>query len=113
MALEEAICVYEPWWAGYPRCKLLLFLKPLDDVSVCTFVLCAREGENENERETFPTSVSSHGGTVGQGFLVRSVEFMCCSGPGRRAEEGREQKYSARRWDIIPGDFHATSVRWW
>ena len=44
--------------------------------------------ENESEREIFPTSVSSGGGTVGQGFW--SALLSSCVAQGQRGGEGAD-----------------------
>lgn len=65
--------------------------------------------ENESERETIPTSVSSRGGTAGQGFW--SALLSSCVAQGQRGEErrGGGQTYGAGRWNIS----HNHSVKWW
>lgn len=111
MALEEAICVQT---AGYPLWKLFLSSTfgrcvSLHICVVCVCV-CGWVRENEKEWDTFPTSVSSQRGTVGQGFW--SALMSSCVAQGQR---GGGHKYSAHRWDASHNHwgFHATSVRWW
>lgn len=69
------------WSAGYPLCELFLSstIRMMCQFA-CLFLVRARD--NESDRETFPTSVSSQNSR--SGVLVRSVEFMCYSGPEGR-----------------------------
>lgn len=55
--------------------------------------------DGERERETIPTSVSSHRGTVGQGFASLLVSSCVAQGQGER-EGGVVAKDRAHRWDM-------------
>lgn len=100
MAPDEAICAHTHTHAG-----------GLDIRSVscfCRFVWRAGDGERERARDNPHIRFLSWRNSR-SGVLVRSAEFMCCSGPERRGEERRGQTNGAGRWNIS----HNHSVKWW